>query len=45
MSQKNDELKHLLILRHLPHSGTKETMALRLTVYDEHQSVYRSATL
>ena len=42
MMQKNAELKHLLLLRRLPHSGTKEKMASRLIAHDEHQSVYRS---
>lgn len=45
MKQKKAELKRLLLLRRLPYSGNKEKMASRLTVHDEHQSVYRSATL
>lgn len=39
MKVKNAELKHLLILRHLPYSGTKKKMAMRLTVHDDRQSV------
>ena len=42
MKLKNAELKHLLLLRRLPHSGNKEKMASRLRIHDEHQSVYRS---
>lgn len=37
--QKNAELKHLLQLRNLPYSGTKEKMASRLIAHDSEQSV------
>lgn len=43
MLQKNAELKHLLLLRRLPYSGTKEKMASRLISHDQDQSVYHSA--
>ena len=43
MELKKAELKHLLLLRHLPYSGNKDLMVSRLTAHDEHQSVYRSA--
>lgn len=45
MEQKNAELTHLLILRHLPHSGTKKKMAMRLTVHDDQQSVYAATDI
>ncbi len=46
MEQKNAELRNLLILRQLPHSGNKEQMVSRLVAHDRNQSVQRStATL
>lgn len=41
MEVKNAELKHLLELRGLPHSGNKVKMASRLRKHDHDQSVYR----
>lgn len=37
MVQKNAELKHLLLLRRLPYSGTKAKMTSRLIAHDLHQ--------
>ncbi|KAL9133154.1 MAG: hypothetical protein Q9175_005665 [Cornicularia normoerica] len=35
MMHKNDELRHLLLLRRLPYSGTKVKMASRLVAHDK----------
>lgn len=43
MQQTNAELKNLLLLRYLPHSGTKAKKASRLVEHDKKQSVHFSA--